>query len=301
MAGVGDAVPMNSAGRPATQEDTVAVAARMAEGLAAVPGVVAIGLGGSWARGAGDAASDVDLGVYYAADDPLDVDAVRSAAVRFDPDAAVVGLGEWGPHINGGAWLTIEGRRVDWIYRDLAEVYRAIEAAHAGRLSFDYQPGHPLGFASVYYAAEVHHVLILHDPKDQLAALKQQTADFPEALRARAPDVLWEARFSLQNAAKPAKRGDVGHVSGLAYRTVMCIAYALLLHHRRWVMTEKGAIAAMADLPDPAPLAAAEAADVLGALGRNPGELQTSVRRLTAVLDRLEEAAGDSDAGQPRR
>lgn len=56
----------------------------MADGLAAVPGVVAIGLGGSWARGAGDAASDVDLGIYYGPDAPLDVDGVRTVALRHD-------------------------------------------------------------------------------------------------------------------------------------------------------------------------------------------------------------------------
>lgn len=183
---------------------------------------------------------------------------------------------------------------MDWIYRDLVKVQRAIDDAHAGRLTFDYQPGHPLGFANIYYAAEVHHVVVLHDPRDELAALKQQTAKFPDPLRERAPNAaLWEARFSLENAAKPAKRGDVGHVTGLAYRAVMCMGYALLLRHRRWVMTEKGVIAAMAGLPDPAPLAAAEAADVLGAVGRSDDELQTSVRRLTSIPDNLEAVAGD--------
>ncbi len=275
------------------RERAVALAARAADGLAAVSGVVAIGLGGSWARGAGDAASDVDVGIYYRRDAPLDVDGVRSVALRHDVNAEVVGLGEWGPHIDGGAWLTVDDGRMDWIYRDLDKVQDAVDDAHAGRVAFEYQPGHPLGFPSIYYAAEVHHVVVLHDPQDQLAALKERTAIFPEALRGGARNVLWEARFSLDNAAKPAKRGDIGHVAGLAYRALMCMAYAALLHHRRWVMTEKGAIAAMADLPDPAPHAAAQAAEVLGAVGRSPDELQTSVRRLTAVLNEVEAVARD--------
>lgn len=289
-----DAVHMTSSlGDRSPRDRAVALAARMADDLAAVPGVVAIGLGGSWARGAGDTASDVDLGIYYSPDAPLDVDAVRTAALRHDQDAEVVGLGEWGPHIDGGAWLTVHGQRVDWIYRDLVKVRHAIEVADAGRLTFEYQPGHPLGFANIYYAAEVHHVIVLHDPDGQLAALKQRTATFPDALRASAADMLWEARFSLDNAAKPAKRGDVGHVAGLAYRAVMCMAYASSLRNRRWVMTEKGLIAAMAQLPDSGPHAAAEAVDVLGAVGRSPDELNRSVRRLTAVLDELEAVAVD--------
>ncbi len=274
------------------RDRAVGLAARLANDLAAVGGVAAVGLGGSWSRGAGDDASDVDLGIYYRPDVPLDVDGVRAVALAHDPNAAVVAVGEWGPHIDGGAWLTVEDQRVDWIYRDLAKVQRAIDDAQAGGLTFDYQPGHPLGFANIYYAAEVHHVVVLQDPSKELAALKQQTASFPDALRKRAPiAALWEARFSLENAAKPAKRGDVGHVTGLAYRAVMCMGYALLLHHRRWVMTEKGVIAAMADLPDPAPHAAAEAADVLSAVGRSTNELQTSVSRLTAVLEELEVVA----------
>ena len=38
--------------------------------LAGVPGVVAVVLGGSRARGTGNAASDYDIGLYYGPDEP---------------------------------------------------------------------------------------------------------------------------------------------------------------------------------------------------------------------------------------
>ena len=33
----------------------------------------------------------------------------------------------WGPWLNGGAWLQANGRRVDWLYRDLLRVATTIE------------------------------------------------------------------------------------------------------------------------------------------------------------------------------
>src|SRR5262244_3165472 len=40
--------------------------------------------------------------------------------------------GQWGPIVNGGAWLTIGGTKVDLIYRDLDEVLYWTAAAGDG-------------------------------------------------------------------------------------------------------------------------------------------------------------------------
>ncbi len=79
------------------------VARRAAERLADVDGVAAVAMGGSLARGAADASSDVDLGLYYHGDRPLDVDALRALARELDdrhPTDAVTDIGGWGPWIN---------------------------------------------------------------------------------------------------------------------------------------------------------------------------------------------------------
>jgi hypothetical protein len=93
--------------------------------LAAVPGISAVVLGGSRATGSADAWSDYDIGLYYAGGAGIDLAALRAAAARLEgrerPDT-VTGIGEWGPWINGGGWLTVEGRRVDLLYRDLGKV-----------------------------------------------------------------------------------------------------------------------------------------------------------------------------------
>jgi predicted nucleotidyltransferase len=48
-------------------EPTIRLAEDIAERLGNVTGVVAVALGGSWARGEAHPDSDVDLGVYYGA------------------------------------------------------------------------------------------------------------------------------------------------------------------------------------------------------------------------------------------
>ena len=84
----------------------------IAQRLGEVPGVAAVALGGSWARGEARLDSDVDLGLYYHPDCPPDVEDLRRLARDLDdrrlPDLAT-GLGAWGPWINGGGWLRVEG------------------------------------------------------------------------------------------------------------------------------------------------------------------------------------------------
>jgi len=41
------------------------------------------------------------------------------------PGATVTAPGEWGPWVDGGGWLTVDGAAVDWIYRDLDRVHRS--------------------------------------------------------------------------------------------------------------------------------------------------------------------------------
>src|ERR1700751_6366895 len=90
----------------------------LAERLAEIPGVVAVTLGGSRATGTAVEGSDWDFGLYYRGGlDPADITALGWPGRVFAP-------GEWGSIVNGGAWLTIDGARVDLIYRDLDEVLR---------------------------------------------------------------------------------------------------------------------------------------------------------------------------------
>jgi len=117
--------------------------------LAEVSGVVAVALGGSRARGNATATSDYDIGLYYGPDESLDIDLLSAVAKKMvdDPAAAVVtSVGAWGPRIVGGGWLTIEGTKVDLLYRCIQPVSAVISECRAGRVSMDCRPGHPHGF-----------------------------------------------------------------------------------------------------------------------------------------------------------
>src|SRR5437016_2417111 len=81
-----------------------------------IPGVVAVTLGGSRATGRARPESDWDFGLYYRnALNPADIRALGFDGKVFAP-------GQWGRVVNGGAWLVIDGERVDLIYRDLNQV-----------------------------------------------------------------------------------------------------------------------------------------------------------------------------------
>jgi hypothetical protein len=117
------------------EQEVRALARRLVE----VPGVVGVVLGGSRARGTHRPDSDVDLGLYYRG--PLAVPHLRALAQEVTgTPTEVTEPGGWGPWVNGGGWLTVDGWRVDWIYRDLDRVRRVWRDCQAGRYEVGFQP-----------------------------------------------------------------------------------------------------------------------------------------------------------------
>jgi hypothetical protein len=225
---------------------------RLVRAFGGVPGVRAIVLGGSRARGEASAQSDYDIGLYYEAENPIDTGRLAKAAVLLPgaASASVTAIGEWGPWINGGAWLTVDGRRVDLLYRDLGKVRLVIEACRAGKVERVYQPGHPHAFISSIYMGEVALARVLWDPDNVLAALKRQCAPYPPALaEALIRSFFWEARFALENADHGRGRQDPAYVAGCAFRSVACLCQSLFAHNRTWLLNEKGAVAGVEQLP----------------------------------------------------
>lgn len=242
----------------------------LADRLSAVPGVVCVALGGSRARGAHRPDSDWDLGVYYRP--PLDVTALRRVAaevVDAGTDATVTAPGEWGPWVDGGAWLTVDGRRVDWIYRDVDRVATVCSDCRRGRYEVGFQVGHPLGFYSHAYAGEVALCRPLRDPDGALARLRAQTRSYPRALADALATRAWEAGFVVDNAAKAVD--DPVYVAGCLFRAVGVLAHALAGRDRRWLINEKGMLRE-------APAAfAVRARELMGTVGRTPAEVAATV------------------------
>src|ERR687885_1153891 len=243
----------------------------MAEELVGVRGVVAVFLGGSRARGTARADSDVDLGLYYRR--PLDVDALRDLGRTWSGrETAVTEPGDWGPWVDGGAWLSVQGTPVDWLYRDVDRVHASWEQARAGRYTFHAQVGHPLGVPDFAYAGEVALGVVLADPTGELQELHEQTQAYPPLLAAALVEGLWEASFLLDNARKAATRRDTTYIAGCLFRVVGLCAHALHGRAGRWLINEKGAVAGAGRLHVAPAGFADHAQGVLARLGTSPEE-----------------------------
>jgi len=269
---------------------------RIVPRLAAVPGVAAVVLGGSRARGTDNPASDYDLGLYYGSETPLDIEALLAAARELvdDPSAAAVTpVGGWGPRIVGGGWLSVGGRKVDLLYRGIEPVRDIIAQCRAGQVSMAYQPGHPHGFCSAIWMGEVALCRPLHDPQGAIAALKAATTPYPDALRdALLRMFLWEVLFSIENGEIAVARGEQTHIAGCVYRALCCTAQVLFALNRRYLINEKGALAEAAGFPSTLPDLAARVARVWAAVGRSEfGAALSDMRALDAELRSLSRTA----------
>jgi hypothetical protein len=161
--------------RVAAEGNTGAVE-HLAGQLAAIPGVVAVTLGGSRATGMAIEGSDWDFGLYYRNRlDPADVTALGWPGQVFAP-------GEWGRIVNGGAWLTVDDTKVDLIYRDLREVLYWTAAAADGRFEIHREVGYVAGIATYVLTGEL--------ALGRVLAGELPRPDFPPKLRETAP-VAW--------------------------------------------------------------------------------------------------------------
>ncbi|WP_102128136.1 nucleotidyltransferase family protein [Deinococcus planocerae] len=232
------------------------LARTIAAQVARVPGIVAVSLGGSHARGNARPDSDLDLGLAYDAAHPFDLAALSALCRDLDESgsASATPPGGWGPWVDGGAWLTVEGQRVDLIYREVRRVEKSVGDALAGRVSVHAQPGHPHGIHGHHYAAELATGLILHDPSGRLERLRARLGGYPASLaQALEEHYAWQPGFWLDGAAKGLKRGDVHYAQGCLYQAVMAMVQTLGARGRAWILNEKGAVALAGALPGAPP------------------------------------------------
>ncbi len=59
----------------------------------------------------------------------------------------------------------------------------------------------------------------------------------------------WEILFSIENAQTAVPRGDETYIGGCAFRSLACAAQVLFALNRNYLVNEKGALAAAAQLP----------------------------------------------------
>jgi predicted nucleotidyltransferase len=260
--------------------------ASLVERLARIEGIVAVVLGGSYARGRARPDSDLDLGLSYREAAPFAIAEVRALARELNdtPEPAVADFYQWGPWVNGGSWLTIRGQRVDFLYKNLDQLERVIGDAHAGRYEHSYSQQAPFGFYSDTFLAELESGVPLFDPGGVLPALQRRIAPYPEPLRRRlVQDCLGATRGDLYTAEVAAQLGDPYLTGACLIRSLDRIVHALFALNRRYRVNDKTAVAELSDCALVPRNFGARVRGVLARLGDTREELLTAVAGVRAL------------------
>ncbi|GGS71913.1 nucleotidyltransferase domain-containing protein [Streptomyces violaceus] len=243
-----------------------------ADRLAALPAVEAVTLGGSRAQGTERPDSDWDLAVYYRGGfDPADLRAVGW-------EGEVSAIGAWGGGVfNGGAWLTIDGRRVDVHYRELDVVEHERAEAEEGRFRVEPLMFHLAGIPTYLLVAELAINKVLR-------GTLPRPGTYPPALRETAP-AHWYGMATATLAyarAGHAPKAATTQVAGAIALAATQTAHAVLAARGEWVTNEKGLLA-RAGLRD--------VDELVRSLTDDPGALARTITDAETLLARALEAA----------
>ena len=204
-------------------------------------GPAAIALGGSHAKGSGDALSDLDVYLF--------ADAVLPARRRDERVTDALGQGagvqSWGgddPFVQGGTDFLYHGLRVECWLRRMDEVERTIAAAVRGEVRREYSGWAVMGFLGHVALADVHNMRVVEDPLGTLGRWKTDVAVYPEALRrALIGRFLPEAAFWPGNPhyASAVEREDVIYASAIVQQVVHAVIQVVFALNRAYFPGEK--------------------------------------------------------------
>lgn len=212
--------------------------------LKEVSGIEAIVLGGSRARGVYSETSDIDIGVYY--NECLDFEKINEVAQKLDSEHRnnlISALGSWGPWVNAGGWLRIDGYDVDIILRDANRVEEILQECKNGDISIHYQPGHPHGFFNVMYLGELAIAKLLWKKDARILNLKQEAEHYPEKMKESLIHYAdFESEFSIKLAEKSIQNGDSYYISAHLVRAISQMNQLLFALNDSYCLNEKRAV-----------------------------------------------------------
>jgi hypothetical protein len=135
--------------------------------------------------------------------------------------------------MNGGAWLSLQGTKVDVLLRGLDVALYWSSQARLGVYELDALLGYLAGGPTYSLMAEL---ALNRTVNDHLPAV----SEYPDAL-SKSGARRWplHADFSLTHARMRAERGDIAGAVGQAAKAVIEMAHALVCRRRLWVLNEK--------------------------------------------------------------
>lgn len=206
-------------------------AAYVAAGLAGLPGVRAVALGGSRVTGGARPDSDWDFSLYYrTSQEPFDPETLRGLGWPGD----VFPLGQWGGGVfNSGAWLQVSERQVDVHYRDLDDVEHRLAEAREGRFGIEMLMFHLAGIPTYLVVGEL--------AKNRVLSGTLPRPEYPAALSESASR-RWSAtaQQTLAYARKAhAPRGHLAETAGSIAVAGAQAAHGVLAARGEWPSNEK--------------------------------------------------------------
>src|SRR4030095_5862114 len=212
--------------------------------LQRIDNIVAIVLGGSYATNSASENSDLDIGIYYSERNPFKIEEIRSIARKYAiNDPTVTDFYEWGPWVNGGAWIETASGKVDFLYKNIEQVKSTLEKAERGEWENHFEQQPPFGFSSVFYLGETKCCIPLPDPKGVIANLKEQVETYPPKLKETIIQYsLWSAEFTIWHAELFCMRQDVYNTVGCLARGVKNIVNALFAINELYPIGDKRSI-----------------------------------------------------------
>ncbi|HET8579363.1 MAG TPA: nucleotidyltransferase domain-containing protein [Nitrospiraceae bacterium] len=268
---------------------------RLVRQLSSMTGMAAVVLGGSYASGTHHDSSDIDIGLYYSEARPFSIAAIRRIAeeVSVERPATVTGFYEWGPWVNGGAWIHTQQGKIDFLYRNLDQVERTVAEAQQGISHHDYDQQPTYGFYSVIYLAETQICVPLYDPDRRIARLKRQVEKYPPRLKQKIiADSLWAAEFTLLHARGFAAQGDIYNTVGCLTRAASNLTQALFALNERYFLRDKQVLQTMAVFSHLPPGHIQQINRILSEPGNTAPELTRTVEQLQETWSRVASLPG---------
>lgn len=273
------------------------VIAQLVEEFSVVPGICAIGLGGSRSIGTAVPGSDYDLIIFSQGDDDIDLAAARAVVEKHG--------GKWPEKMKKPlAEMTIRGHHIELIFRTFERIGAEIANAKKGQLRRTFNPLHTIGFLSTVVVSYATYIKPLWDPEGRLKQLIDSAWPYPEALRTRMlKEFKTEARLALIHASKVRSTNDVAYLLGLYARANAAWQLVLFAANRRYPVIDKGGrqlVAALPEVPDNfdfrvrAMFRAASAGDLRGAIEEG-SRLHREIDALAPMPD-APGKTGDEDA-----
>jgi hypothetical protein len=269
---------------------------RIVDALRGERTVAAIALGGSFARGHATSASDIDLALFYDESQPPTPARLDAIVAALTPDAtpAFTQIGEWGPWVNGGAWLSFAGQRVDVLYRSVQQCERVLGDCGEGRWELHWAQQPPYGYFSPTFVEELDICVPLFDRSGALAGIRAQAHVYPDALRRRiVQDFLWSIEFNLSAfAPKYLASADAYGFAGCASRICFQLVQVIYALNLRWPPPDRVALNRAASLSVLPADFATRAQGVLACIGVSAAEQTKSAAQLHALWKETVQLSG---------